>query len=244
MSQSVNQNKMFLSSRSRSQQGLILSKYNFDYYIFWTADSLATRRSLMIGYHGPQRLVEKLGYYIQVRGHSEWSKCQCLPRWSLLNRHTFCYQTWYFDASSSTGVSCKGIHLLFSKSRSQQGLMWSKCGCFYYIFWIADPFATFYSTLSWVRVSYEEIGLLCSGSRSRQNFKMLMTVYSDTVFWNTKPFTTKLCTVMHHHEPNCLPKILVCCLQGQGQSEGSSHQIWLPNIFSELLILLQLNLVC
>ena len=51
-------------------------------------------------------------------------------------------QTWYCDASSWAGVSCKKIDLLFSRSRSQQGLIWYKYGSFYYIFWTADPFAT------------------------------------------------------------------------------------------------------
>ena len=37
-------------------------------------------------------------------------------------------------------------------------------------------------------------------------------------------FTTKLCVLMHHHEPDCLPEKFVCCLQGQGHSEGSYNQ--------------------
>ena len=51
----------------------------------------------------------------------------------------------------------------------------------------------------------------------------------------------KLGTVMHHHVPNCLPKILVCCLQGRGHSKESYHKRWLSNISSELPILLQVN---
>ena len=86
-----------------------------------------------------------------------------------------------------------------------------------------------------------KIGLLCSRSRSRQNCKMSMTVYPDAVFWFAKPYTTKLSTVVHQHEPNCLRKILVCCLQGQGQSGGSCHKRWLYSISSELLILSQLK---
>ena len=48
---------------------------------------------------------------------------------------------------------------------------------------------------------------------------MSMTVYPDAVFSNAEPYTTKLGTLMHHHEPNCLQKILVCCIQGHGHSE-------------------------
>ena len=51
--------------------------------------------------------------------------------------------------------------------------------------------------------------------------------------------------VMHHHEPDCLPKKFICCLQGQGQSEWSYNQniYSFSNLSSELLILLQPNLV-
>ena len=65
-----------------------------------------------------------------------------LFRWYLLNHQTFCFQTWYCDTSLWVDVSCKKIDLLFSRSRSQQGLLWSKYDSFYCIFWIADPFAT------------------------------------------------------------------------------------------------------
>ena len=46
-----------------------------------------------------------------------------------------------------------------------------------------------------------------------------------------------------HYKPDCLPKRLVCCLQGQGHSEESCNQNVTSGISSELLILLQLNLV-
>ena len=91
MKQSVTRNKnCLLSSWSRSQRGLILSKYYSDYCIFWTADSLATKLCPMIGYHRPERLVEKVDYCLQGQSHSEGSKCRCLSRWYFLNRQTFC----------------------------------------------------------------------------------------------------------------------------------------------------------
>ena len=93
----------------------------------------------MIGYHRPERLVEKLAFKVKVTWRSKY---QCLSRCYLLNRQTFCYQTWYCDATSWAGVLCKMICLLFSRSRSQQGLVWSKCDRFYHIFWIANPCAT------------------------------------------------------------------------------------------------------
>ena len=48
--------------------------------------------------------------------------------------------------------------------------------------------------------------------------------------------------VMHHQVSDCLPKRLVCSLQGQGHNERY-NKISLSNTFSELMILLQLNLV-
>ena len=41
------------------------------------------------------------------------------------NPPNICYQTWYSDALSWAEVSCKKIGLLFSRSRSWQGLIWS-----------------------------------------------------------------------------------------------------------------------
>ena len=66
ISQSVTWNKNCLLS-SRSQRGLLLSKYYSDCYIFWTADSLATKFGLMKGYHRPVRLVEKLDSQQKVK---------------------------------------------------------------------------------------------------------------------------------------------------------------------------------
>ena len=41
---------------------------------------------------------------------------------------------------------------------------------------------------------------------------------------HSKSFTSKLGMVMHRHEPKCLSKRLVCCLQGQGHSDRSCNQ--------------------
>ena len=49
----------------------------------------------------------------------------------------------------------------------------------------------------------------------------MLIVCPDGIFWIADPFTTKPSVVMHHHDPDCLPKGLVCCLQGQGHSERS-----------------------
>ena len=70
-------------------------------------------------------------------------------------------------------------------------------------------------------MSYEENRLLCFRSRSQQNLRMSVNVFlNDSLLitepFTTEPFTTILGIVMHHYEPDCLPKRLVCYLQGQG----------------------------
>ena len=55
-------------------------------------------------------------------------------------------------------------------------------------------------------------------SRSQQNFKMSMNVCLEQIFWTTEKLITKLGMVLHHHEPVCLAKRLLCCLQDQGHS--------------------------
>ena len=79
------------------------------------------------------------------------------------------------------------------------------CWSFFYQTW-------FDSTLSQARVFYKEVGLLRSRSRSQQNFKMSVNVCPNDIFWIAEPFITKFGMMMHHHEPDCLIKRLVCCL--------------------------------
>ena len=55
---------------------------------------------------------------------------ECSSQRYLLNRWSFCNQTWYGDATSWTRVSCKKIDLLSSSSRSQWGLIWSNIWLF------------------------------------------------------------------------------------------------------------------
>ena len=107
-----------LFSRSKSQQGLIWSKYDNLDCIFWTADNFAAKLGLIVHCHEPECLMDKLGC-VQGQGHSEGSKCQCLSRWYLLNHQIFCFQTWYCNASSWE------IGLLCLRSRSQQNFTMS-----------------------------------------------------------------------------------------------------------------------
>ena len=55
--------------------------------------------------------------------------------------------------------------------------------------------------------------------------KNLMNVHLDDFSSTAEPSVTKLAMMTHHYGPECLAKRLVCCLQVQGYSEGSYHQI-------------------
>ena len=60
-----------LCSRSRSQRGLILSKYDSFYYIFWTVDSLANKFGLMIHHQKPECPLRRIGL-LQSGSRSQW----------------------------------------------------------------------------------------------------------------------------------------------------------------------------
>ena len=116
---------LLLSSRSRSQwdsyKGL-----TFFYYIFLTADSFATKRNLLC--HKPECLLQKrkekismckVKVTVNIQNVSE-----CLSGWYLLNRRTFCYQTWCGDAASWARVSCGEKLFAFFKVKATVKLLW------------------------------------------------------------------------------------------------------------------------
>ena len=131
-----------LSSVSRLQQGLDTIKIWLDLLIFLTTGLLATKLGLIVQHHKLECPVEKLDYVFKVKVTANVQNVsECLSEWYLLNRRTFRYQTWNGDAASWTRASCEENWLLSSRSRSQQGLMWSKYDYFFYFFWTADSLA-------------------------------------------------------------------------------------------------------
>ena len=134
---------LLLPFRSRSQRGLIWSKYDSFHYIFWTVDSLATKLGLMIHHHKQECSMKKIWITaFSVKVTVKGQKINVLSRWYFLKHQMFCFQTWYCDALLWVGVSCKKIDLLFLRSRSMQELIWSKYDNFYCVFWSTDPFIT------------------------------------------------------------------------------------------------------
>ena len=234
---------LLLSSRSRSQRELIWSKHDSFYYIFWTVDSLATKLGLMIHHQKPECPVKKIGFLHSV---SQWRVKMLMfvqlisskpPNILLPNLILWCIiMSWNAH---------RKIGLLFSGSRSQQGLIWPKYDSFYYIFWTAHSFAT--KLVLIIHYHKPEWGMeklyFCSKSRSHQNFKMSMSVCPDDTFWIAEPFASKLGILIHHYEPDCLPKKNWLAVF-KVKVTVKDHIIRLPNMSRELLILLHLNLVC
>ena len=118
-------------------------------------------------------------------------------------------------------VSCKRIGLLFSRSRSQQGLIWSKYVSFNYSLWTADPFATklglivhYYKSECLMNKLDCFVQVQDHGKISKCEWMFVQMIFSELL----NLFATKLGMVMYHYEPDCLSKRLICCLQSQGHS--------------------------
>ena len=62
----------------------------------------------------------------------------------------------------------------------------------------------------------------------------------ENICGTSQPFKTKLGMGVHHHEPECDAQKMICCLQGQGHSEGwCDENMTVCVVCSELPILLQ-----
>ena len=125
---------------------------------------------------------------------------ECLSGWYLLNHRTVCYQIWYGDAALWARLWCRKFFwlLLSSRSRSQQGLIWSKYDPFCYIVWTVD------SLVTKARVSCEKKKRLLHSMKVKNFTKYLCILYllyqwslgnqrrcADLLFIITKPNTTK-----------------------------------------------------
>ena len=125
---------VLLSSRSRSQWGLIIKIWLFN-NIFCTYYLFATKLGLMVHHHKLECLLKHLYAVYKVKVTAKvWNISECLSWQYLLNHLTFCNQTWYGGVLSWAGLSCKNIVLLSLRWKSQRRLSFSKCDCFYYIF--------------------------------------------------------------------------------------------------------------
>ena len=106
-------------------------------------------------------------------------------------------------------------------------------------------------------MSCEKIDLLFSRSRSMQD--LIWSKYDNfcCIFWIAAPFATKPGLIVHYHKPECFMEKLDCIIMSQivfqkdwfavlkvkVTVKDNIIKVWLFNVLSELLILLQLNLV-
>ena len=197
MSQSVMQNilllLLLLSSRSRSQQGLIGSKYDSFYHIFWIVDSLATKLGLMVHHLMPECPVNKVGLL-----HSASRSQQRVKMLMFVQI-----------------VSAKPPSILFPNlvlwCIIMHELIRTKYGD---VFWTAYPFATKLGSI----VHYhkpecfmEKLDCCVQGqghSKISNCQWMLVQMISSEM----------LNLLLPNLEPDCLSKRLVGCLPGQGHS--------------------------
>ena len=118
----------------------------------------------------------------------------------------------------------------------------------YYIFWTADSLGAKLGLM----VHHHKPEYLVKKKKWITAFKGKVTVKTQNVdecfsgwyLLNCQTFFFTKLMFMHHHEPECQAKRLVCYLQGQGHSKGSYDQYMTVRIISsELLILFLPNLV-
>ena len=94
---------------------------------------------------------------------------------------------------------------------------------FWYIVWTADSFAIKFGLIAHYHEPecfYEKLDCYVQGEGHSKISKCLWMFCPDGIFLHAELFTTILGVVMHHYEPDCLSKRLVCCLQGEGHSYG------------------------
>ena len=113
-----------LTSRSRSQWGFILSKYDCFCCIFWTADPFAIKLSFMVHRYKWDVLWENwLAVLEAICTVNVQNVIEYLWSQYFRNNLIFCYQTWCGDASSWARVSCRKTGVLTSRTKSQWGLV-------------------------------------------------------------------------------------------------------------------------
>ena len=137
---------------------------------------------------------------------------ECSSQRYLLNRWTFCSQTWYGDAPSWTRVLCKKIDLLFQVLDHSEDWYDQIYDCFWYIS-IELPIFLHPNLVGWhVIISWRgvfccccccccvcvKIRLLFLRSRSPGRIKTLLDLYVFYIFCTTDLLATKLAVLIYY----------------------------------------------
>ena len=154
-----------------------------------------------------------------------------------------CYQTWYYDAWSWAGVSCKMIGLLFSRSRSQPGLILSIM--IVSTFRTTDPFAIKLGLKVNHYIPECLIKKLDHCVLGHGHSKILKCQWMFVQRISSESLNLLLPNLLWW----CIIIILVvfqnvvCVFKVKVTVKDHIIKVWLSNISSGLLILLQLNMV-
>ena len=183
-----------------------------------------------------------------------WNVSECLSGWYFLNHRTFCYQIFGLVMQHHEPESCRHFLLLLpSRSRSQQGLIWSDYDSFYYIIWTVDFLVTKLGLMihhQKLECPMKKTGLLHSGSRWQWRVRLLMFVQMISSKSSNILFQTSYCDSSLSVRMSC-KKIVLLFSRTRSLQEliRSKYLLYLLNcwsfcyqtfnILSELLILLQ-----
>ena len=169
-----------------------------------------------------------------------------MSRWYFLNHYTFCFQTWSCDATLWVKVLCKKIDLLFSRSKSLQELVWSNSDNFYCTFWTADPFAINLHLIvdhHKPECFMEKFDCYAQGQGhskiSKYQWMFVQMIFSESMNLSLQNLVWR-CIIVSQI---AFQKGWFAVFKVKVTVKNNTIKIWLFTVLSELLILLQLNLI-
>ena len=119
--------------------------------------------------------------------------------WCIILSRSIMQKDWFADFKGKITAQAHIIEI------QQFRLYLLKCWSLCYYTW-------FYGTLSKARVFMEKLDHYVQGQGHSKNEKCQWMFCPGDIFYIAESFTTKLGMVMHHYEPDCHSKRLVCCL--------------------------------
>ena len=191
--------------------------------IYWTTEHFVTKPSMVImQHHKPNCHAEKLFHCVQCQGHSEGSYYQNMTISVVSSKLLVCLQPYLIY---STGVFCRKIESLCSRSRSQWMFKMSVNVCSVDIFWITEHFVTKLGTVMQhhepeCRAEFVVVVAVFNVKVTARAH--MIKIWSSTIFLELlNPWLPNLVWWYIIISQSVLLKRKDCCIQGQGHSEGS-----------------------
>ena len=216
---------------SRSQQGLMYSKYDFLFCIFWTAGRFATKLSLIVQHHKPECPVEKWDDCVQGQGHNKGPKCRWIFARTIFSESQKILLpnlVWWSSIMSQSHADIFVVVAIFKvkvTARAHMIKIW--------FFLLCCLNCWFFEA----RVSYEN---------SQRRVKILMFFQMIP----SKPSNHQIFrqTWYHHHVSECHAKIFICYFQDQdyckliwSKYDNFYRSFWIADPFASKLGLLVHN---